>query len=89
MNKPLKILLWLVGISLILGVVLAISGFFVYFRMHGEAIGAYNEPIISEFQNGDIIFQTSQSAQSKAIQLATNSRYSHVGIILEIDGELI
>ena len=35
----------------------------------------------SEFQNGDIIFQTSQSTQSKAIQLATNSKYSHVGII--------
>lgn len=35
----------------------------------------------SEFQNGDIIFQTSQSNQSKAIQLATNSKYSHVGII--------
>ncbi|PCI98512.1 MAG: peptidoglycan peptidase [Flavobacteriales bacterium] len=35
----------------------------------------------SEFQNGDIIFQTSQSSQSKAIQLATNSKYSHVGII--------
>ena len=34
-----------------------------------------------EFQNGDIIFQESKSSQSKAIQLATNSRYSHVGII--------
>ena len=32
-------------------------------------------------QNGDLIFQTSLSGQSKAIQLATNSRYSHCGII--------
>jgi len=31
--------------------------------------------------NGDIIFQTSLSAQSKAIQLATHSKYSHCGII--------
>lgn len=31
--------------------------------------------------NGDIIFQTSKSDQSKAIQLATNSKYSHMGII--------
>ncbi|AXG74570.1 YiiX family permuted papain-like enzyme [Flavobacterium arcticum] len=31
--------------------------------------------------NGDIIFQTSTSAQSKAIQLATKSKYSHCGII--------
>ncbi len=37
--------------------------------------------------NGDIIFQTSISSQSKAIQLATNSKYSHMGIIYENDGE--
>lgn len=38
-------------------------------------------------RNGDIIFQTSQSSQSKAIQLATNSKYSHMGIIYEMDGK--
>lgn len=38
------------------------------------------------FQNGDIIFQTSNSSQSKAIQLATHSPYSHVGIIYEQKG---
>lgn len=35
----------------------------------------------NEIQNGDIIFQTSLSQQSKAIQLATKSKYSHCGII--------
>lgn len=34
-----------------------------------------------EIQNGDLIFQTSLSAQSKAIQLATKSVYSHCGLI--------
>ena len=34
-----------------------------------------------EIQNGDIIFQTSLSQQSKAIQLATKSKFSHCGII--------
>lgn len=34
-----------------------------------------------EIKNGDLIFQTSLSEQSKAIQLATNSKYSHCGII--------
>lgn len=33
------------------------------------------------FQDGDIIFHTSTSSQSKAIQYATNSKYSHCGII--------
>ncbi|WP_297332213.1 YiiX family permuted papain-like enzyme [Flavobacterium sp.] len=36
-------------------------------------------------QEGDIIFQTSESEQSKAIQLATNSPYSHCGIIFKQD----
>ncbi len=34
-----------------------------------------------ELKNGDLIFQTSLSTQSKAIQLATKSKYSHCGII--------
>ncbi|WP_291870432.1 YiiX family permuted papain-like enzyme [Maribacter sp.] len=38
-----------------------------------------------KIKNGDIIFQTSKSSQSKAIQLATNSKYSHVGIIYKYD----
>lgn len=41
----------------------------------------------NSYHNGDIIFQTSTSSQSKAIQLATNSIYSHMGIIYENDGE--
>jgi hypothetical protein len=41
----------------------------------------------SPYQNGDIIFQTSKSSQSKAIQLATKSEYSHMGIVYEIDGQ--
>ena len=40
-----------------------------------------------KIQNGDIIFQTSKSGQSKAIQLATGSKYSHMGIIYENDGQ--
>ena len=35
----------------------------------------------NEIRNGDIIFQTSTSGQSKAIQIATGSKYSHMGII--------
>lgn len=47
----------------------------------------YNSQIKYVIQNGDIIFQTSRSRQSKAIQLATNSKYSHMGIIYENDGQ--
>jgi len=41
-----------------------------------------------DFQDGDLIFQTSNSLQSQAIQLATNSRYSHCGIIYRINGRI-
>ncbi len=34
-----------------------------------------------ELRNGDIIFQSSKSNQSKAVELATRSPYSHMGII--------
>ncbi|WP_310238174.1 YiiX family permuted papain-like enzyme [Luteimonas terrae] len=35
---------------------------------------------------GDVIFHTSRSAQSLAIQKATNSPYSHMGIVFLLDG---
>lgn len=39
------------------------------------------------YKNGDLIFQSSKSGQSLAIQLATNSKYSHVGMIFIQDGK--
>jgi hypothetical protein len=33
------------------------------------------------FKNGDIIFQSSQSKQCEAVKIATNSKFSHCGII--------
>ena len=40
-----------------------------------------------EIRNGDLIFQTSLSGQSKAIQLATHSEYSHCGLIYKIGSD--
>lgn len=45
--------------------------------------------LTKKIQNGDIIFQTSTSSQSKAIQLATHSKYSHVGILYESEGQFL
>ena len=41
----------------------------------------------AQFRDGDIIFHTSRSAQSMAIQKATHSKYSHMGIIFFRDGK--
>lgn len=39
------------------------------------------------WRDGDIIFHTSKSAQSAAIQRATHSPYSHVGVVFFRDGK--
>lgn len=42
----------------------------------------------SSLREGDLIFHPSRSAQSLAVQLATGSRYSHMGMLLRKDGQL-
>lgn len=46
-----------------------------------------SRPIASEFQNGDVIFQTSESEQCEAVRIATNSKFSHCGIIFIENGK--
>ncbi|WP_281234264.1 YiiX family permuted papain-like enzyme [Flavobacterium gelatinilyticum] len=41
----------------------------------------------SKFKDGDIIFQTSESKQCEAVRIATNSKFSHCGIIYDINGK--
>ena len=48
-------------------------------------VSAYAKAPLSTFENGDIVFQDSPSAQSMAVKLATHSRYSHMGIIYKKD----
>jgi hypothetical protein len=38
---------------------------------------------------GDVVFQRSRSDQAAAIEIATGSRWSHVGLVLEQDGALV
>ncbi len=38
-------------------------------------------------RDGDIVFQTSLSRRSKAIQRATDSPYSHMGVVFLRDGQ--
>jgi uncharacterized protein YycO len=58
---------------------------FSFFLAQGALATGSN--VAASFKDGDIIFQTSQSSQSKAIQLATRSKWSHVGIIFHISGK--
>jgi hypothetical protein len=69
-------------------------GFFLLAALAAGAFSLFGScPVTGEdvrtglFKEGDIIFQPSVSGQSLAIQVATRSKYSHCGIIVEKDGE--
>ncbi|RYE90229.1 MAG: hypothetical protein EOO37_03435, partial [Cytophagaceae bacterium] len=48
---------------------------------------AATAPLATTLHEGDLIFHTSQSAQSQAIQLATHSPYSHCGLLYKTNGK--
>lgn len=48
---------------------------------------AATAPLAATLHDCDLIFHTSQSAQSQAIQLATHSPYSHCGLLYKTNGE--
>ena len=50
-------------------------------------VGACTRGPAADLKNGDIIFHTSRSSQSLAIQRATGSRYSHMGLVFLRDGK--
>ena len=72
---------------------LPVTAFYIHMQILNQKYETNSAENFSELQeqnklkNGDIIFQTSKSSQSKAIQLATDSKYSHMGIIYENDGQ--
>jgi uncharacterized protein YycO len=73
-----------IGLVIIASIILIFTVFLIF----GVFALGDKDKHIEDFENvklqdGDIIFQTSKSSQSKAIQLATKSRYSHMGLIYE------
>lgn len=62
-------------VAIIVIVTIAIAGGVVW------TARSSNHILAAELRSGDIIFQSSMSGQSKAVQLATRSKYSHCGIV--------
>ena len=75
-----KVYLLLVLLVAGMGVMRFLPGLFSPSEKNAEVVG-------DGFKDGDLIFQTSLSAQSMAIQLATHSSYSHCGILFKEDGD--
>ena len=79
MKNKVYILIAIAGSILVLVVLSFKQGFQLGERM---AVSSHqSEHTKEDIHSGDIIFQTSLSSQSKAIQLATRSKYSHMGIV--------
>ena len=61
---------------------------FIANSMFGNILfGARPVSVLDKIQEGDMIFQTSQSTQCEAIRIATNSKFSHCGIVFIEKGE--
>lgn len=75
------VILGLVGLFIFVGLFVKKK----YYDPKHRLLDARNEVKIladnNALKSGDLIFQTSLSGQSIAIQLATNSKYSHCGLI--------
>ncbi len=75
--------------QILLALALIVGGFYVvqqcYFFNHEPQERVLNQLTGPAYHlnEGDIVFQTSLSDQSQAIQLATHSPYSHCGILLK------
>lgn len=58
-----------------------------YSPMLVETLTAQTQPIEEVVKEGDVIFQTTQTRQSKLIQIGTRSRVTHCGIIVMKEGK--
>ncbi len=59
------------------------------FASETPIVSTFSKSVNAPFQSGDLIFQSSTAGQGQAIQLATHSKYSHVGILFEREGQLV
>lgn len=77
--------------KIVIGVLLLVSviSAFGYYnaREVEKTFSTINKRISEDLKDGDIIFQTSESSQCEAVRLATNSKFSHCGIIFKMDGK--
>lgn len=66
---------------------ITIAGVFIVIGATKASTLSKGKSAQTTFKNGDIIFQTSQSEQCEAVRIATNSKFSHCGIIFIENGK--
>src|SRR6187549_3837983 len=81
--KKAIIILGLLGLTLVVGLYAKRNFYHPRHRLENAVKQVVELSDSNLIKDGDIIFQISLSQQSKAIQLATHSRYSHCGLIFK------
>ena len=85
-KKRERLAFTIVGVLSVLALLWGINVYYLPEQRLAQAAAQKAERVLlKELQNGDIIFQSSLSGQSKAIQLATHSKYSHCGMVFQAD----
>ncbi len=82
MRKSIKITLIIVSLFALFYVVAIKSSNEVE-----KTFAILNKKTQQAFKDGDVIFQSSQSDQCEAVRIATNSKFSHCGIIFNENGK--
>ncbi len=77
-----KVLFFLIGLFTVISVL-------SYFddKKVEKTFKVSNQKLLDSTKDGDMIFQTSQSSQCEAVRIATNSKFSHCGIIYILNGK--
>ena len=83
--KTTKIIFAIVTLGLSFYFALSIAN--AVFNKNNNSQNKTVQPNLANLKDGDMIFQTSQSSQCQAVRIATNSKFSHCGIIYIINGE--
>jgi uncharacterized protein YycO len=82
------IILGLIALSIFVGLYAKRNFYDPKFRLDNAKAEVKKLSDNDEIKNGDLIFQTSLSSQSKAIQVATKSKYSHCGLVYKEGNEV-
>ncbi len=79
--------IWLTLVSFIVVVSSLVAINIKLKKLHKTAKIITSSNAIDSLKDGDLIFQTSIEGQGLAIQLATKSTFTHVGVIFKVDGK--
>lgn len=79
MKKAVFVIIGILGLVCILGYFGSIET--------EKTLKTLNQKVLATTKDGDMIFQTSQSSQCEAVRIATNSKFSHCGIIYVLNGK--